>query len=261
MRKYLLIIIAGLLGVSAAHAQRYYDLVEKADKAIAESKWEEARDNIVQAISLNPENPSNILLQSNLGIVYYNLGADSLAIATLNEAHARAPKSVTVLLNRADILTAMRREPEAYKDYGLVIELDSTLVQPRYMHAILSLQCDKPEVTLRDCKKLEEMSPGSRETHLAYASYYSTSEQWEKALQHYTALLEKEPSADLYAARAVCYLMLQRLNEASADITSGLELEPENSELYLYRAYLNKMRYMPEDARKDLRHALKLNKK
>ncbi len=239
-------------------AQSYFDLVGDADKAISQGKWQEAEDLLNEAIESQPLNPSNILLLSNLGIVRYNLGKDSLAIATLDEAHRRAPVSVTVLSNRAQVLTAMGRDKEAYADYSRIIKLDSTLIEPRYMHAIMSLRQDEFDKSLYDCKILERLAPDAQETQIAYASYYSATEQWENALPYYNSILEKTPSTEMYGARAVCYLMLQRLNEASADISSGLELNPDDGELYLYRAYLNKMRYMNEDARADLTKAIRL---
>lgn len=243
---------------SVVSAQTYLDLVDEADKAISAGKWQSAEDYITEAIEAEPLNPSNILLLSNLGIVRYNLGKDSLAVASLDEAHRRAPVSVTVLTNRAQVLTALGRDKEAYADYSRIIELDSTLAEPRYMHAIMSLRQEKFDTALDDCRALERIVPDGMETHVAYGSYYSATEQWEKAVPHYTAVLDKTPSTDMYGARAVCYLMMQRLNEASADITSGLELDPENGELYLYRAYLNKMRYLNDEAREDLTKAIRL---
>lgn len=251
-------IIALSCASPAIMAQSYFDLVGEADKAIAEGKWKDAEDYLTEAIDSQPLNPSNILLLSNLGIVRYNLGNDSLALATLDEAHRRAPVSVTVLSNRAQVLTALGRDKEAYDDYSRIIELDSTLIEPLYMHAIMSLRQDEFEKSLKDCERLEILSPEAQETKIAYASYYSATEQWEKAIPYYTAVLEKAETTEMYGARAVCYLMLQRLNEASADISSGLEINPEDGELYLYRAYLNKMRYMNDDARADLTKAIKL---
>lgn len=239
-------------------AQSYLELVELADKSIAEGDWSGAETNLLEAISLRPEAPTNILLLSNLGIVQYNLGKDSLALASLDQAHRRAPKSVTVLLNRAEVLTAIGRDDEAYRDYTTVISLDSTLTEPRYMHAIMSLRRGDFNTSLADCKALEQMSPASEEANTAFGSYYSATEQWDKALPYYTALLEKQPTTHIYGARAVCYLMLQRLNEASADINSGLALDPKDGELYMYRAYLNKMRFEIDAAREDLRKAIEL---
>ena len=260
MTRYLnAIIITFIMALPASlKAQTYLDLVEAADKAIDTADWTTAESNLLEAIYLNPENPSNILLLSNLGIVRYNLGKDSLALDALDQAHRRAPKSVTVLLNRAEILTALNRDDEAYKDYSTVIGLDSTLVEPRYMHAIMALRRGEMETSLADCQTLMKIAPGSEEAHTAMGSYYSATEQWDKAIPHYTALLEAKPTTDMYGARAVCYLMLERLNDASADIASGLALDPDDGELYMYRAYLNKMRFQTDDAHADLLKAIEL---
>ncbi len=249
---------AALMSAPTVTAQSYYDLVGEADKAIADGNWENAESYLTEAMEMEPQNPTNIMILSNLGIVRFNLGKDSLALANLDEAHRRAPVSVTILDNRAQVLTALGRDKEAYRDYSRIIELDTTLYEPRYMHALLALRMDEPEKTLDDCRALQRMNPDNEHTKIAYGSYYSATEQWEKAIPYYTEILEKNPTAEIYGARAVCYLMLQRLNEASADITSGLELNPENGELYLYRAHLNKMRYLNEDARTDLKKALDL---
>ena len=58
----------------------YLDLVEKADKACADGKWIEAASLLQNAIDSEPANPGNVLLLSNLGMVRYNLGLDSLAV-------------------------------------------------------------------------------------------------------------------------------------------------------------------------------------
>lgn len=257
MRILLLAALIALMG-GAVSAQNYFDLVGEADKAIARGEWSDAEDYLSEAMELEPLNPSNIMLLSNLGIVRYNLGNDSLALAALDEAHRRAPVSVTVLANRADVLLAMGRDRDAYADITRITELDTTLIEPLYMHAIMALRLDEPGRSLDDCLRLERLAPDSVETSVAFASYYSATEQWNNALPYYDRVIERSPSAEIYGARAVCNLMLQRLNEASADISSGLELDPNSDELYLYRAYLNKMRYLNDDARADLTKALRL---
>ncbi len=66
----------------------------------------------------------------------------------------------------------------------------------------------------------------------------------------------KEP--EYYGARAYCYLMTGNLQDAADDIAAALELAPDDGELYLYRAALNKMHFRPDDARKDARKAIEL---
>lgn len=237
-------------------SEEYFDLMGKADIAIADSNWDEAEQYLLRALSAQPDNPSNVLILSNLGIVQYNLGRDSLALRSLNEAHSKAPRSVTVLSNRADVLLAMGRDSLANNDYAAIARLDSTNIDARYMHAMLSLRRGDTVTCHRQCDILLKIAPDSLQTGIANASLLTATEQWEKAIPFYTKIIAKDPSSHFYGARAVCYLMTGRLNEASADITTGLEHNPADKELYLYRAYLNKMRYMHDDALDDLRRAL-----
>ncbi len=264
MRKSIIATLLSATMVSVpvtALSDTYFDLMGDADKAISEGKWLEAEKSLKDAIALDPENPSNILLMSNLGLVQFYLGQDSAAIATLSDAHKRAPISVTVLKNRAEVYLALGRDSLAYNDYSKIIALDTTLIEPRYMHAVMSLRYGDYATAQNDCDALNRMSPGSDEANTAYGALYTATEQWEKAIPYYSELIKKKPSADLYSARAVCYLMTQKLNEASADIAAGLELDPDNGELYLYRGYLNKLRYRKDDARNDVRKAFELSEK
>ena len=74
IKQTLLAIITAIAAIIPAtlSAQTYYDLAGDADIAIAEGRWQDAADAIEKAMALRPGNPSNILLMSNLGIVYYN---------------------------------------------------------------------------------------------------------------------------------------------------------------------------------------------
>ena len=116
----------------------YVKYMGKADTAIIAGDWEVAEQNLLNAIASDPNNPTRVMILSNLGLVQYNLGRDSLALRSLNEAHAMAPKSTKVLGNRAEVLMAMGRDDDAYADYTTILSLDSTLVESRYMHSLLA---------------------------------------------------------------------------------------------------------------------------
>ena len=172
----------------------YFELMGKADIAIADKNWDEAEQYLLQAISTDPDNPSNVLILSNLGIVQYNLGRDSLALHSLNKAHQIAPKSVTVLSNRAEILLAMGRDSIANIDYAHIAQLDSTNIDAGYMNAMLSLRLGDKEQSQHQCNRLQHIAPDSIQTNIANASLLSATEQWEKAIPCYTKDMEKEPS-------------------------------------------------------------------
>ena len=235
---------------------RYLDLVEKADSAIKAEDYLSAIDFLSEAIRSEPSNPSNVLLLSNSGMLYYYIGQDSLAMETLNIAHRMAPSSVTVLLNRAKVSAGTGNSAQALADYTLVTELDSTLVDPWIQRGILQLRGGDvrgAEASLAEAAKIE---PNSRETYVAFALLYSRTKRPSEAIPYLNKLIKKEPLAEYYAERALCRLALDDLSGASSDIGEGIELDNENPDLYVARALLNKRRFREKDAIADAKLAL-----
>lgn len=251
-----LLLIAVVLPAKSQNS--YLDLAEEADKAIKEHRWRDAEMVIEEALESEPENPSNVLLLSNLGIVRFNLGQDSLALEVLNKAHRIAPASVVVLENRAKVFRSMGRDKDAYNDYSRIIELDSTLLEPRFLHCMIALNFLDLASAQADIDAIERMAPDSDELAISRVSLYQTTGQPDKAVEQYSILIERAPSAVYYGGRAACLLMLEKYGEAAEDIAAGLKLDESDSELYLYRAYLHKRRYHYRDAENDKRKAISL---
>ncbi len=248
----------------ATHAEcqpdsiRYFDLMGEADKAIAGDDWNLAEQKLLEALRLMPANPVNILLLSNLGMIRFHAGKTDEAIATLTDAHTMAPASVTILQNRARIYAEIGRDKDAINDYASIIALDSTLVEPLFYHAMLSINAGDLLSADTDVTRLKTISSNDRLTYLADATLALHTGLYAQAISPLSHLIDTDPTAGYYASRSLCRLMLGQLQEASDDIARGLEIDPVDSELYIYRALLNKMRYRPEDAKSDARRAIEL---
>lgn len=259
MRLLLFFFSALVVFVAEAQTQsEYIDLVDKADKAINEQRWSDAGLFISDALNREPDNPSNPLLMSNLGIVHFNLGQDSLALDILNKAHEVAPSMVVILENRAKVFRALGRDKDAYNDYGRIIALDSTLLEPRFLHCMIALKYLDFNVAQSDIETMELLAPDSEEIAIARASMFQTLGQIDKATEQYSLLISRWPSALYYGQRAACLLMLEKYGDAADDIAAGLKLDETDPELYLYRAYLHKRRYHYQDAENDMRKAISL---
>lgn len=262
MTKYIISAILALCAVTIMAQEQdhseYLNYVGEADKAIEEGRWYDAAAHLESAMRLEPGNPTNVLLMSNLGLVRLNAGEDSLALAILNDAHRIAPTSVIVLNNRAKVLQAMGRTSEAYNDYSLIIGIDSTAIEPRFMHGIMSVYSGDTITAKKDFAVLQTLAPDSESTAIGLAALYTATNRPLDAIIQYTKLINKNPDIEYYSGRAACYLLTEQLNDAAADIAEGLRINPNDAEFYLYRAYLNKLRYRAEDAEADLKQALKL---
>lgn len=234
------------------------NLWAKIDKAIANENWDMADSLIVETLTQHPDEATRAMLLSNLGMIRYYAGKDSLAVATLTQAHGEAPAAVAILSNRAKVLTSMGHVAAAVADYNQIEQLDSTYSDTYLYRGLIYLYNGYFEEALSDLKKREKMSPRSEDTLIALASYYTITEDYESAVPYYTELIRDNAQAEYYAGRAMCALHLNRLYDAAEDIAEGLALDPEYSELYLCRAILNKRRYCPDDAHSDAERAISL---
>ncbi len=235
----------------------YYILMGEAEKAIAEEKYEEAAARLIDAMGVEPDNPGNLLLMTNLGIVYSCLDKDSLAIATLDEVSRRAPNMTVAIANRGRIKMKINRTDEAYKDFSRVIELDSLNTDAHYFRGIIALYAGDRNTAEADFNVLKKIVPESRRTLSALGTLYSMTGRDREAVKYLEQLIEKEPVPEYYAMLAGCYLALEELTDASRVINDGLKINPRDPELYYYRAWLNRDRFRYDEAHEDAKLAVK----
>lgn len=195
---------------------------------------------------------------SNLGIVRFNQGNDSLALASLHEAHRQAPSSVTVLSNLARVNAALGNIEEAYKDFETIMELDSMLWEPVFYHGMIAMNIGDINQAATDFSRLEILAPDEPDTHLALASFYTAIDEKQRALSEFNWLIDREPTVETLLERAIINIQLEYLNEASSDLADAVALDPDWGELYLYRAILNKLRFRVDDAKADALKAIEL---
>ncbi len=250
-------IISSSVSITADDNNAYFDLMGEADKAIKDGKWADAETFLRKALRLDPANPSNVLLLSNLGMVQFYDGREADAVNTLSEAHSIAPASVTILLNRARVFTSTGKKDMAIADYSEVIRLDSTLVEPRFYRAILNLDKGDIKNAQADIDTLALRHPSDRLTHIAQATILMQTGKYAEAIPHLSNAIRQQEDASYYGSRALCYLMTDDPASASEDIAKGLEIDPTDGDLYLYRALLNKVRFRPDDAKADGEKAVK----
>ncbi len=241
-----------------AGGTQYMQLVEWADEAVAKSDWERAITCLQEAMRTEPSNPLNIMLLSNMGMMQYYAGEDSLALRTLSEARAIAPASTVILTNRARVLTGMGRTDDAMRDYDMVLEMDSTCADAYADRASLLTALNRLSEAEKDAVKFRSLRPDDPHGALLLAVIYSNTNRAADAIPLYTELINAKPEAVYYSARAMCRMLGGEFFEAADDIARGLELDPEDGELYFSRAYLNHLRFRDVDRDADAKRAVEL---
>lgn len=236
----------------------YLALVDSADAAGAAERWDHAIFLLRQAMRLEPANPSNIMLLTNVGMMQFYQGHDDEALSTLSDAVAFDSLNTDVRMRRARVLNATGHISDALADYQAVIDADSSAVEPLVQRAFIRLNQNEIELADADLSRALSLDPSNPDATLGHAIILSSQGHPDQAIPLYGRLIAADPSPELYAARATCYLITEDLGRAASDIMDGLALDPEYGELYLCRSALNKLRYSNDDAIADARRAASL---
>lgn len=242
---------------AATEEDPYSILMDEAEKAIADKNYEEAAARLIDALGVNPTNPANLIVKTNLGLVYSELGRDSLAIATLSDVISKEPRMTAAILNRGRLNLKVNRTDSAVADFSRVLEIDSVNAEALYFRGMISLYGGNREAAETDFNILKATRPESQSTFRALATLYSMTGREREAAEYFQKLIEHEAAPEYYAALAGCYLAIDELSEASSTISDGLKLYPLDPELYYYRAWLNRERFRYDDARDDAAKAIR----
>lgn len=261
--KHILILLSlifplSMLAQDIDMADPYLLLSDEADRAIAAQDYHEAIARINDAIALRPDAPQNLLLRSNLGMLYSYTDQDSLALVTLDGVLAEAPAMRTVRLNRVRVLLKAGKDATAWRELTGMIEADSLNTEARYLHGLMAYHAGDLTTAKSDFEILEKHDPNSLSTAIALSSLYSSLKQPDKALPHLRRLIKLDPQPENSAALAQALVETGELTEASALIADALKANPDSPELYMARSALNRARYLYKDTDADEQRALQL---
>lgn len=124
MKKFILSFLVYIIGVSPVFAQTYQELSDHAIACTEQDSLAQAENYIRQALKLEPANPHNALLFSNLGTIQRRQRDYDQALESYTYALNIAPRAVPILLNRAALNLEMGRNEQARVDYSLVLDLE-----------------------------------------------------------------------------------------------------------------------------------------
>ena len=254
-------------------AEAYTEAIEResrnADLYIRRAQCYDALDQNVlavsdytQAIELDPDG-MDAAIYNNRGTDYFNLGEYEQAIVDYNHALALGPDDeVLVYRNRAEAFRRLGDMEHAVEDMLFLIDQDPESEESmQYRHAIASyyLQEKRYEEAIGQMKILSEADPEDIGLlqQLADCSYIL--EDYEQAIQYYTALIKQKADSVSYGNRADCYLKIGETKKALKDLNKAIKLDPEYGWAYYMRAqiYLEKGEY--EKAEADLSKAQSLS--
>ncbi len=234
----------------------YFHQLDSAQACINAGQWSQAERYLKMALRLEPSNPNNPLVLSNIATLQRRDGRLDEALKNYNLAIDLAPNAVTLLLNRAALQVSLDSLTRATADYQRVLDLEPSNTEALYSLGMLALSSGDAKRAEDLFNTIKRVNPNSGLALEGMAALNKSQGNYVKAASQLSELIKVKPSARLLGMRADCYLMSRRLPDASTDIQNALQLDPEDGYLYLLRAKLNKMRYNYEDMERDSKLAV-----
>ena len=251
-----------------AFSQTYQELSERAVAATEQDSLSLAEKYIEQALKMEPANPHNALLFSNLGTIQrwqhrYEQALDSYTLA-LNIA----PRAIPALMNRAALSLELGKDDLARIDYSLVLDIESDNQEALLMRAYIYMRQRNYNFAKSDYERLLKLVPQSYNGRLGLATLEQKEGKYEAALSILNAMIAEKGGeatrlttqqyAVLYVARAGVEQDMKHVDLAMMDLEEAIKLDASQTEAYLIRGQIYLSQKKKELAKRDFEKAISL---
>ena len=236
----------------------YFQYIDSAQTHIYSHDWAIAEQWLYKAFTIDPTNPNNSLVLSNIATLQRYQGRLADAVKNYTLALDMTPHAVTLLLNRAALYVEMDSTGRAIDDYERVCQLDPYNTEARYSLGVLVMEGGDNRRAEDLFNEIKRINPNSGLYHEGMGLLHKRQGNFARAAELFTQVIKVQPNVQLLGNRADCYLAIKRLNDAEDDIRTALEMDPGDPYLYLLRAKLNKLRFQRDDMQRDIDRAVAL---
>jgi len=251
MRALVLFIL--LLLPAAISAQTYEELISKSYEYLDKDDLPAAEESLRKAMRLEPGNPHNYALLSNLGTIQRRQGKTEEALFSYTTALARHPMDIMVLSNRASLYADIGEKDKAIADYTSLLFTDSNNQDALYYRGMLHLQNRNFIEAESDFDKLLLINDKTLNGRIGFAVMEKMRGNYDESERIYNYLINEMPRHwDLYEGRADLYFMMEKNARAMADINRVFSNTTPSASTYVLRAKVKIAQYERESARNDL---------
>lgn len=254
--------------VVPAFSQTYKELGERSVAAAEQDSLARAEEYILKALKLEPANPHNALLFSNLGTIQRRQGEYEKALESYTFALNIAPRAVPVLLNRAALYLELGKEDRARVDYSLVLDIETNNQEALLMRAYIYGQKRDYKSARSDYELLLKLNPLSYNGRLGLATLEQKEGRYEEALVLLNKMIADKADgtteittslyAVLYVARAGLEKDMKHADLALLDLEEAIRLDPSQPEAYLIRGQIYLSQRKKNLAKHDFEEAMAL---
>ncbi|KAA6346679.1 Lipopolysaccharide assembly protein B [termite gut metagenome] len=255
MKKILLITLV-LLSLPIAAQTTYEQLSAQALQCVEKDSLEQAEELYRQVLKLDPANPHNALIFSNIGTLQRRMQRPSEAIESYTYALNIAPYSVPILLNRATVCMEQSLSDRAYIDYCQVLDIDRANTEALLMRAYIYMTRRDYKAARMDYNRLLEIDSRHYSARLGVATLSQKEEKFRESLDILEELIVQYPAeAELYITRAEVEQDMNLPDLALTDLDRAIHLNPLSADAFVLRGRINLARNKKKPARKDFEKA------
>lgn len=202
-------------------------------------KYDEALSDLNRAIKIDS---SDYELYYNRGVIYFYMKDNKLAIMDLTKSITLKPDSPWGYYSRGLIQFNERNYKQALSDFSSAIKLDSSNLDfhIEYVKTLFQLNQDNIQA-IEEYTKVINLFPYDYESYYLRGYFYTTIEQYEKAIKDFDEAKEITEYYDIYAQKGMCHYYLENFDLALKNFNQALKLKPSYAALYYYKGviYMN----------------------
>lgn len=253
MKIKVILFILCFISVGIIQAQTYEELVESSFNYLDKDNLPAAEESLKAAMRLEPGNPTNYALLTNLGTIQRRLGKTEDAIISYTAALSRHSDNETILENRASLYAETGEIEKAIADYTVLLIKNPIHMDALYSRGILYLQQKDFLRAEQDFEKMLEVNEKTVQGRLGHAILEKMRGNYEDSERIYTYLINELPKEwRLYEGRADLYFMMGKNARAMADLNKVfVETKEPTAAMYVLRGKIKLALYEREPATKD----------
>ena len=239
MKYVCIFILLGMMAGNLYAQSSYTEVVEQAMEYTREDSLQQAEELFRKALKMDPKNPRNALLFSNLGTVQKRMGKTDEAIESYSLALNITPYATAILLNRAALYMEQGLLDKAYLDYCNVIDLIPEEQEARLFRAYIYMQRRQYAEARIDYNVILNKDLKNKSARLGLVLLDEKEGRVSRALDALNLLISDYPQdVSLLQMRANMEADQQLWELALMDVEEAIRIDDRNAESYLMKGNL-----------------------
>ena len=243
----------------SAQQVTYQSLFDKAMSYVKEDSLQQAEMYFRDAMKMEPTNPHNALIFSNIGNIQTRAGMRKKAIESYSLALNTMPDLAEAIRQRAALYMQENDYDKAFIDYCHLLDIDANDTEALLYRAFIYKNRRNYRQARADYESLLRIKPDHVEGNLGLALLDQKEKRFREAMDIINLLVERNAENSLfYAVRADIEVDMDKPDLALFDLSEAIKWNSSNSDNYIVRAQIYINQREKTLAKKDLDKAVSL---